>query len=129
MAQAAQYSSMYSQAGSQPGMQPGMAYGAAGQPGLLGSTTGAVHPSASSASAMLPNMSGAGISASSGQHQSGAPQVPGGDGGPPGQSNQSQDYTDQWIEFYLANGRPDYAEQMMQLKKQQQAQNSQAQQS
>lgn len=36
-----------------------------------------------------------------------------------------QDYTDQWIEFYLANGRPDYAEQIIEMKKQQQQQQQQ----
>lgn len=38
-----------------------------------------------------------------------------------------QDYTDQWIEFYLMNGRPDYAEQIIEMKKQQQAQKQQQQ--
>lgn len=30
-----------------------------------------------------------------------------------------QDFSDQWIEYYIANGRPDYAEQIIQMKKQQ----------
>lgn len=38
-----------------------------------------------------------------------------------------QDYSDQWIEFYLMNGRPDYAEQIIEMKKQQQAQKQQQQ--
>lgn len=31
---------------------------------------------------------------------------------------QQQDYSDQWIEFYMMNGRPDYAEQIIEMKKQ-----------
>jgi len=37
-----------------------------------------------------------------------------------------QDYTEQWIEYYIMNGRPDYAEQIIELKKQQQAQQKQS---
>lgn len=36
-----------------------------------------------------------------------------------------QDYTEQWIQFYLANGRPDYAEQIIEMKKQAQQQQQQ----
>jgi anaerobic ribonucleoside-triphosphate reductase len=47
------------------------------------------------------------------------PQQPTAD--PSASGGQSQDYSDQWIEYYIASGRPDYAEQIMQIKKQQQA--------
>lgn len=32
-----------------------------------------------------------------------------------------QDYSEQWIQYYIASGRPDYAEQIVELRKQQQA--------
>lgn len=44
-----------------------------------------------------------------------------------GQTHQ-QDYSDEWIEYYLKNGRADYAEQIIEMKKQQQAQKQQQQQ-
>lgn len=97
----AQYSSMLNQTGAQPGMPY------AGQPNILG-VPGVGGPAAvpTSNSQAMPQLN---------------PQQP-----PaavdPGQGGQAQaDYSDQWIEYYLQNGRPDYAEQIMQMKKQQQA--------
>lgn len=43
--------------------------------------------------------------------------------GEPGapQAAQQQDYTEQWVEYYILNGRPDFAETLIQMKKQQQS--------
>jgi len=119
----AQYSSMYSQTGAQANPQAavGMAYGtAAGQANLIRASTNAAPNS--SAPTMIPQMA----SNSSLSAQAGQPLQPTGadtsQQQTSGDSTNSQDYTDQWIEFYIANGRPDYAEQMIQLKKQQQQQ-------
>lgn len=127
----AQYSSMFNQHGAQPNVQAAASipYGAPGQPNLLGSATA---PTATSATpTMMPQIAASAVPTATSQLP-GQPLPAGGDPSQQvssgGGSNQSQDYTDQWIEFYLANGRPDYAEQMIQLKKQQQqAQNPKSQ--
>lgn len=41
---------------------------------------------------------------------------------PPAAVAGQKDYTDDWIEYYMANGRPDYAQQLIEMKKQQQQQ-------
>lgn len=122
----AQYSSMFNQPGAQPNAGGGaptaaaaMAYGAApaGMMGAPAATTTPMLPT------MAPNASGqqqAPLAVDPSQQQQ-ANMGGGGGGAPVAGANPSQDYTDQWIEFYLANGRPDYAEQMIQLRKQQQA--------
>lgn len=98
----AQYSSMFNQAGAQPAAA-GMPYN--GQSGVLGASAPV------SAPAVVP------ASNSQQSQQSSAD---------PNQGGQAQqDFSDQWIEYYLQNGRPDYAEQIIQMKKQQQAQKQQ----
>lgn len=92
----AQYSTLFNQAGVQPGAG-GLPYASQG---LLGAGSQQV-PSAADPAL---------------QHQAQATQA---------QPGQQQDYTDQWIEFYLRNGRADYAEQIIEMKKQQQAQKQQ----
>uniref|UniRef100_A0A6G1S893 Far upstream element-binding protein 1 n=1 Tax=Aceria tosichella TaxID=561515 RepID=A0A6G1S893_9ACAR len=103
----AQYSTLFNQTGAQPST-PGMPY--PGQPSLLSSTAPVSAPAAAPttvSSQSVPQMDPQ-------QPQ----QQPSADSGASG----GQDYSDQWIEFYIANGRPDYAEQIIQMKKQQQQQ-------
>lgn len=99
----AQYSNLINQAGAQPGAT-GMPY--AGQ-NLMGASSTQQVPQPEQPL----------------QQQQQQPQQP----QPPSQQVQpnqgapQQDYTDQWIEFYIMNGRPDYAEQIIEMKKQQHA--------
>lgn len=108
----AQYSTLFNQAGAQPGAAAGMPF--AGQSSLLGaSSLSAPAAAPTSNSQLLPQLDT--------QQQPAAADSQGGQA--------QQDFSDQWIEYYLANGRPDYAEQIIQLKKQQQGQKQQQSQS
>ena len=100
----AQYSTLFNQAGAQPGSAAGMPF--AGQSNMMGAP--AVVPTSNSQ--LMPQLD-------SQQQQPAAADNQGGQA--------QQDFSDQWIEYYLANGRPDYAEQIIQLKKQQQGQKQQ----
>ena len=103
----AQYSSMLNQATPQPGIPYG------GQPGIHGAPAAAAPAGVpSSNNQAMPQLD---------SQQPPAAVDPG-----PGGSAQA-DFSDQWIEYYIQNGRPDYAEQIMQMKKQQQAQKQQQQ--
>jgi hypothetical protein len=104
----AQYSTLFNQTGAQPGT-PTMPYPT--QPSLLGSTA-PVTAQATAAPAAVGSQS---VPQMDPQTQQASADV-GSSGG------QTQDYSDQWIEFYIASGRPDYAEQIIQMKKQQQQQ-------
>lgn len=96
-----QYATLFNQTGAQPST-PGMPY--PGQPSMLGSTA----PVATSAATP------AAVSGQSVPHPDPQPQQPPADSGASG----GPDYSEQWIEYYMANGRPDYAEQIIQMKKQ-----------
>lgn len=95
----AQYSTLFNQAGAQTNTA-GIPY--AGQTGLLGSAV-----ASATNNPQVPTL----------DQQPQAPTVDANQG-----TQAQQDYSDQWIEYYIANGRPDYAEQIIQMKKQQQAQ-------
>lgn len=107
----AQYSNLFNQTGAQPGVT-GSPY--AGQ-NLIGATGTQPVPQADQ---------------SLHQQTQQQPQQPSQTQVSSTQSGQARpDYSDQWIEYYLKNGRPDYAEQIIEMKKQQQQQQAQKQQS
>lgn len=98
----AQYSNMMTQAGPQLG-SAGLPYAGQSLLGAAGTQQASQpdqQPQQPQAQAQAQSMPGA--------------QQPQQDGQP------QQDYTDQWIEFYLMHGRPDYAEHIIEMKKQQQ---------
>lgn len=103
----AQYSNMFNQPGAQPG--------AAGLPYANQNLLGAGGPQ------QVPGQTEQPLPQAPPPPQQQAPAAP------PGAGQPQQDYTDQWIEFYLMNGRPDYAEQIIEMKKQQQQQQKQQQ--
>lgn len=112
----AQYSTMFNQAGGAPGAAAAMGAGAPAMPygqQLLASADGM----AAAAAAADPMMA-----AQQHMQQQQAQQMAGA-----GAAGQQQDYTDQWIEFYMMSGRPDYAEQVIEMKKQAQKQQQQQQ--
>lgn len=99
----AQYSNLFSQTGAQPGTASSPY---AGQ-NLIGAANAQPVPQADQSIHQQSQPQ---------SQQSSQPQVSS------TQSGQQPDYSDQWIEYYLKNGRPDYAEQIIEMKKRQQQQ-------
>lgn len=119
----AQYSNLLNQAGGQPGAvgaAAGMPFAAAGQ-NLMGAASAAQQPQVTNPHTPADSHHSTQATQSQVDPSQAGATAPAVGGAASGQ----QDFSDQWIEFYLMNGRPDYAEQIMEMKKQQQAQKQQ----